>query len=321
MKVFFFSSIIILVLNYSTAYSQSASKKDVNNIKSSTIQLLKNDDDQADEKQLNKLRNKSEKLAEYNDGVVMVKRMNADFERAVKASWTFSKLEATSIYTNKIKEEKATAYAIYFKVVRVQIIDERIGRVERTVDPPYISVFIGMFKNGKEKEIYADIGIPITSKFSDFFHAVSTLQNYFAAKESGTWKNLSCFGCVPDMYKTLADKNANQLSSVTLLIDKKYLTEEVSESNVATIYPHPYKVATTDEIESFIINKEKGYAFLAPCMISGELTSMPLSHVFHIINIAEGKLIGFDKGTLTKPKTKEVPLTEPALKAIVKRDD
>jgi hypothetical protein len=320
MKIIFLSVLALTLFSIFTN-GQVASKKDLSGIKSSTLIILKNDNDKADEKQLEKLKNKPDKLAEYEKAIKSAKEMNDNFVTAVQSSWHLSKLDTNCSYFGQIDPSTKSAYALYFKIMKVEIIDERTQAVKRTIDPPYIGVFVGMFRNGKEKEVYADIGIPINSQFPDFFHALTVLQQYFTSLENGSWKKLACIGCIPDLYRVLADKKNETLSKINLLIDQKYLSEKLTETTVRKIYPFPFKIITTEEIERTIKNNEKGYAFLAPTIIPNELISMPLWNSFHVIDISESKLIGFDKGSLTSPNTKEIPLTEAALKNIASRGD
>jgi hypothetical protein len=321
-KIYFLIVVIVLQPgNYS--YGQVATKSNVNDIRSSSIFILKNENDIRDEKESRKLLNNPKKLDDYNQSIRTVSELNEDFTRAVKAVWTFSKMDTTARYTKDVDEKSKEAYAVYFKIIKVQIVEEQAGfskpGVQRTVevDPPYINVVLGKFRNGKEKEVYADIGIPVTSKFPDFYHAVSLIQNHLEAVEEGRWKKLACLGCVPDLYRVLADKNSNQLSKLTLLVDKKYLTGNVTENNFSKFYPYKFKIVETKDIDSMLVNKEKGCAYLAPTIILNELVTMPLWNIFHVLRTEDGELIGYDKGVLTGRKTTEILLTDQAIVKIV----
>ncbi|WP_338792644.1 hypothetical protein [Bernardetia sp. MNP-M8] len=211
------------------------------------------------------------KLEDYKKDI---REYNENIKAAVDKFWTFNKkVEYKShqeIETLR-KAKKLSRYAILEHDVVSQYIDQFSTFRTKIGEKSVLGIMLG--KGKKSKYVTSVIMPNIIASKEDFAYGILYIQNSLENFEEGKKGK--------EIRQEIKD-NSEQLSKLTLLIDKEQLSKKTNEAKIRSVYPYKFEIVSRERINEAIWNREEGvcYVQVIPLMAAaagGRTTGMTIS--------------------------------------------
>jgi hypothetical protein len=139
---------------------------------------------------------------------------------------------------------------------------------------------------------------------ADFIYGIQQMMSYFDYRlNEKSRKEL----------KAEMSKNSLKLKEKTLLLDKELLEKGLTEQEIKTVYPYPFKITDRAEMDEAIINKDNKYAYVQVVAVSAStagkqskgagtgpvvtgFTKSSLTYLQYVVDAQGGTILGYAGG-------------------------
>lgn len=237
-----------------------------------------------DPKVLVQYQRKPRELESYRE---TIKRMNEGLQTAVTKFWTFSAQPAikTKAEVDKLIAQKSKAYCVMS--TRYDMFQSYETR--STVDAPnvskrylsavneIISVRLDVIEEvGKPNPVYYQNTPNLYPSDGDMAIVMMVMQNAMQSRLDGK---------KPQAFWNEVDQNKLALPDKTLLLDKNQI--KVSEEEIRSVYPHPFRVVDYEMVEKAILERDPGFALVQIV----PMKDAQFVFVHMVVNASDGKIL------------------------------
>ncbi|WP_375561606.1 hypothetical protein ACE193_03380 [Bernardetia sp. OM2101] len=253
-KLFVFSAIILfLFCGVSSSFAQLGAKNNPEDIAMLKKRVLLVGIAKEDPKLIAKYKKKKDKskLEDYRKDI---KEYNENIKAAVDKFWTFNaKVEYKSHQeiASLRKAKKLSKYAILEHDIVTQYVGQFNTFRTKVGEKSVLGIMLG--KGKKSKYVTSAIMPNIIASKEDFAYAILYIQNSLENfKEGKKGKEM----------RQEIKSNSEQLSKLTLLIDKEQLSKKTTEAKIRSVYPYKFEIVSRDRINEAIWNREEGVCYI-----------------------------------------------------------
>lgn len=93
------------------------------------------------------------------------------------------------------------------------------------------------------------------------------------------------------VFKKVILKNGPKLKNKTLLLNKEDLDKELTEKAIKLLYPYPFKIVSSEEIDKAILNKTPGLAYVQIVTAPGGKGNI---FIHYLTNAEDGEILGIE---------------------------
>jgi hypothetical protein len=264
---------------------------------------------------IKKLTKKGETV-QLNSYKELITKYNNSIKEVVEQYWPYIKNGVEYKTFNEIEElrkSKNEDYAVLFSVTQVPfrynagnssshglafVWDEKSGSYERYLDNSlqFTSLDVNLIEDFKKSTPVYSAQLPdIYPTKASLIFGVSSMTTYFdfriRKKKNGENINLL------SMYDDLSEANASKLKEMNLLIREDLISKNLPQSSIKDFYPFKYTLATKNDIDNAIINKDDAaYLVILPNVVSGSKSNQ-IFYLHFIYSAKNNELLAFLRPT------------------------